>query len=43
MLFYVLGHMRSGFNVKDIGRLGRIDLGISEEDVLTLLEVLNVT
>jgi len=43
MLFYVLGHMRSGFNVKDIGRLGRIDLGISEEDVLTLLEVLDVT
>jgi len=42
LLFYVPGHMRSGFNVEEIAKIGGIDLGISKKEVLTLLEILNI-
>ncbi len=42
MLFFIPGHIRSGIEYKDVVKLSRIELGVSENDVKTFIEILRL-
>jgi len=42
MLFFIPGHIRVGIEYKDVAKLSKIELGISENDLKTFIEILQL-